>query len=168
MKEVDIDFLKILVEEYQDIKGRKILECLRKFDINHNTDCFEEACFKSVEEYCKEKVERKELITYEDILAILIRLSMMNFVLKKSSENLWYILLAGLLSEELQKARMSEVVKRLEDKFIEYMEILGEMKGEDAIRDIVLVFLFKDNADFMNTFLEGFPEFFEKLEKLWH
>jgi hypothetical protein len=56
--------------------------------------------------------------------------------------------LIALLPEEFQSLPKSVVVERIETEFIKFMEILGAIAGEDAIRDGVLKFLFKENREF--------------------
>jgi len=81
-------------------------------------------------------------------------LTIMYFVEVKHRSEMWYLILAGLLPETIQKAKMHEVVKRFEEQFIEYMEMIAKMRGDEGIRDAVLIFLFDENADFTLTFFE--------------
>jgi hypothetical protein len=138
-------FLQKLLEQYETIKGEKILENLRKFKFNHEDPNFVEACLGDIKKHFE---KRHEEISYEELLAFLVRLTIMHFVEKKHIKNMWFLILASLLPEELQNAKSSVLVEKMEAQFIRYMEMLGAIKGEEAIRDGVLKFLFKENRDF--------------------
>jgi hypothetical protein len=158
------DVLAKVLEDYENISGRGILEALRNFGFNHESKTFEQACLEKAIEY----LEQKEEMTNEEFLAILIRLCVMYFVQVKSSTSIWYLILFGLLPKELQQAKMSEVVKAIENQFVEYMEILGQIKGDEGIKDAVLVFLFKENGDLTSTVFETTNVITETLSKLLH
>jgi hypothetical protein len=54
----------------------------------------------------------------------------------------------SLLPEEFRTLPKSVIVERIETEFIKFMDVIGTMGGEDAIRDGVLKFLFKENKEF--------------------
>lgn len=151
MVEVKGEVMEKIFNRYEKIDGRKILEALKKFEFNHEAKTFEKACLERAVEYLKGKGGD---MTDEEFLALLIRLTIMYFVEVKHRSEMWYLILAGLLPETIQKAKMHEVVKRFEEQFIEYMEMIAKMRGDEGIRDAVLIFLFDENADFTLTFLE--------------
>jgi hypothetical protein len=142
------ELLSQIFERYEQIDGRKILESLKKFEFRDDEKTFQKACLMGAVEYLERKGGK---LTDEEFLALMIRLTMMYFVEVKHHTEMWYLLLSALLPEEIQMAKMSEVVKKLEERFIEYMEMLAKVKGDESIRDMVLVFLFKENADFILT-----------------
>ncbi|MCC6025506.1 MAG: hypothetical protein LM575_00870 [Caldimicrobium sp.] len=145
------EILVELFERYEEIDGRKILDILREFGFRDDERTFERVCLMGVLEY----LDRKDgEMTDEEVLACLIRLVLMHFVEKKYCTSLWYLLLLGLMDEELQKSKPSEVVKRLEEQFIEHMEMIEAMSGPEGIRNMVLVFLFKENAEYVLSVLE--------------
>jgi hypothetical protein len=144
MKEVPSLLQKIL-EQRETLKGKKILESLRNFPFDHENANFAEACLSGVRNYFEEKSGR---MSYEEVLAVLVRANIMNFVERGHVQNLWYLLLIALLPEEFRSLPKSVVVERIETEFIKFMEILGAIAGEDAIRDGVLKFLFKENKEF--------------------
>jgi len=152
MVEVKGEVMEKIFNRYEKIDGRKILEALKKFEFNHEAKTFEKACLERAVEYLKCKNDE---MTDEEFLALLIRLTIMYFVEVKHRSEMWYLILAGLLPEEIQKAKMHEVVKRFEEQFIEYMEMIAKMRGDEGIRDAVLIFLFDENADFTLTFFEA-------------
>ncbi|ALG96934.1 hypothetical protein [Hydrogenobaculum phage 1] len=148
MVEGKSELLSQIFERYEQIDGRKILESLKKFEFRDDEKTFERACLIGAVEYLESKGRD---MTDEELLALMIRLTMMYFVEVKHHTEMWYLLLSALLPKEIQMAKMSEVVKRLEEQFIEYMETIAQVKGDEGIRDAVLVFLFKENADFILT-----------------
>jgi len=152
MVEVKGEVMEKIFNRYEKIDGRKILEALKKFEFNHEAKTFEKACLERAVEYLKCKGGD---MTDEEFLALLIRLTIMYFVDVKHRSEMWYLILAGLLPETIQKAKMHEVVKRFEEQFIEYMEMIAKMRGDEGIRDAVLIFLFDENADFTLTFFEA-------------
>jgi hypothetical protein len=152
MVEVKGEVMEKIFNRYEKIDGRKILEALKKFEFNHEAKTFEKACLERAVEYLKCKNDE---MTDEEFLALLIRLTIMYFVEIKHRSEMWYLILAGLLPETIQKAKMHEVVKRFEEQFIEYMEMIAKMRGDEGIRDAVLIFLFDENADFTLTFFEA-------------
>jgi hypothetical protein len=152
MVEVKGEVMEKIFNRYEKIDGRKILEALKKFEFNHEAKTFEKACLERAVEYLKCKNDE---MTDEEFLALLIRLTIMYFVEVKHRSEMWYLILAGLLPETIQKAKMHEVVKRFEEQFIEYMEMIAKMRGDEGIRDAVLIFLFDENADFTLTFFEA-------------
>jgi hypothetical protein len=121
---------------------------LKKFEFRDDEKTSHNACLLRAVAYLERKGGE---LTDEEFLALMIRLTMMYFVEVKHNTEMWYLLLSALLPEEIQMAKMSEVVKKLEEQFIEYMEMLAKVKGDESIRDMVLVFLFKENADFILT-----------------
>jgi hypothetical protein len=163
MVEVKGEVLKEVFERYKKINGQKILENLRKFEFRHNERTFERACLSEAVEYLKGKGGD---MTDEEFLALLIRLTMMYFVEVKHRSEMWYLILAGLLPETIQKAKMHEVVKRFEEQFIEYMEMIAKMRGDEGIRDAVLIFLFDENADFTLTFFEATKALTDYINKI--
>jgi hypothetical protein len=104
--------LEEIFDRYEKIDGHKILECLRKFEFRHDEKIFEKACLSGVVEYLTSKDGE---MTDEELLALLIRLTIMHFVEVKHHTNLWYLILSALLPEEIQKSKMSEVVRRFEE-----------------------------------------------------
>ena len=149
------EILEQIFERYEQIDGRKILESLKRFEFRDDEETFEKACLLGAVKYLEKKNGE---MTDEEFLALLIRLTIMYFVEVKHHSNLWYLILSALLPKEIQMAKMSEVVRRFEEQFIEYMEMLAKVKGDEGIRDAVLVFLFKENAEFalsVLTTLEG-------------
>jgi len=144
MKEMPSLLQKIL-ERRETLKGKKILESLRNFPFEHGNANFTEACLREVRKHFEEKFGR---MSYEEILAVLVRANIMNFVERGHVQNLWYLLLLALLPEEFRSLPKSIVVEKIESKFIKYMEALGVIAGENAIRDGVLKFLFKENREF--------------------
>jgi len=144
MVEVKDGILKIF-DKYEKVEGRKILENLKKFEFRQNEEAFERACLLGAVEYFESKDGE---ITDEEFLALLIRLTIMHFVAEKWRSSMWYLILWGLLFEKNQKFKMSEVVQRFEEQFIEYMEILEKAIGDGGIKMIMFTFLFIENADF--------------------
>ena len=144
MKEMPSLLQKIL-EKYKTLKGKKILKSLKSFTFDHENTNFAEACLKGIKEYFKKKGEE---VSYEELLAVLVRANIMNFVEKGHIENLWFLLLMSLLPEEFRTLPKSVIVERIETEFIKFMDVIGTMGGEDAIRDGVLKFLFKENKEF--------------------
>jgi len=157
--------LSQIIDRYEQIDGGKILEALRKFEFNHEAKTFEKACLEKAVEYLKSKDGE---MTDEEFLALLIRLTMMHFVQVKYSSNMWYLILCGLLSEDIQRAKMSEVVKRFEEQFIEYMEMLSKVSGEEVIKNAVLAFLFKENADYTFTLLKTTEAITDRISRILH
>ena len=165
MFEKDNEFLSQIVDRYEQIDGGKILEALRKFKFNHEAKTFEKACLEKAVEYLKSKDGE---MTDEEFLALLIRLTMMHFVQVKYSSSMWYLILCGLLSEDIQRAKMSEVVKRFEEQFIEYMEMLSKVSGEEVIKRAVYIFLFKENADFVFPLLQTTEALMSQVSRVLH
>jgi hypothetical protein len=157
---------KILVEifeRYEEIDGRKVLNILKEFGFRDDEETFERVCLMGVLEYLNRDNGK---LTNEEILAVLIRLVLMHFVKKKYSSSLWYLLLLGLMDEELQKSKASEVVKRLEEQFIEHMEMIEAMSGPEGMRNMVLGFLFKENGEYVLSVLEEIEKGKEGISKL--
>ena len=165
MVEKDNEFLSQIVDRYEQIDGGKILEALKNFEFNHEAKTFEKACLERAVEYLKSKDGE---MTDEEFLALLIRLTMMHFVQVKYSSNMWYLILCGLLSEDIQRAKMSEVVKRFEEQFIEYMEMLSKVSGEEVIKRAVFIFLFKENADFVFPLLQTTEALMSQVSRFLH
>jgi len=163
MVEEKSELLSQILERYNQIDGRKILESLKKFEFRYNEETFQKACLMGAVEYLEGKGGE---LTDEEFLALLIRLTMMYFVEVKHHAELWYLLLSALLPKEIQMAKMSEVVKRLEEQFIEFMEMVAQIKGEEGIRDAVLVFLFKENAEFVLAILKTIEAKFDNISKM--
>jgi hypothetical protein len=161
---VSNEVLANILERYENISGRKILEALRKFEFKDEAKTFERACLEKAVEY----LEQKREMTDEEFLALLVRLCMMYFVQKKHHQNLWYLLLSGLLPREIQEAKMSEVVRKFEEQFIEYMEMVGSLRGDEGIRDAVIYFLFQENAEFVFTIFKTTEMVVENLSKMLH
>jgi hypothetical protein len=158
------EVLAKVLERYENINGRKILEALKNFEFNHEAKTFERACLEKAVQY----LEQKKEMTDEEFLALLVRLCIMYFVQKKHHQNLWYLILSGLLPKEIQEAKMSEVVKKFEEQFIEYMEIIGSLRGDEGIRDAVLFFLFQENAEFVLTVFKATEIVIKNLNKMLH
>jgi hypothetical protein len=137
--------LQEILEQYETLKGKEILKSLRSFTFDHKNANFAEACLKGVREYFEKKGGK---VSYEEVLAVLVRANIMNFVEKGHVENLWYLLLIALLPEEFRTLPKSVVVEKLENEFIKFMVVLKMISGEDAVRDGVLKFLFKENREF--------------------
>jgi len=137
-------------EKYKNVRGREILEALKKFEFNDEAEKFEKACLEKVYQYLEEKGE----LTDEEFLALLIRLCMMYFVEVGLGKNLWYLILLAMLPKEIQQAKLSEIVRRMEEEFIKYMEAMAKLRGDEGVRDAVLVFLFLENADFICSVFE--------------
>jgi uncharacterized protein (UPF0332 family) len=163
-KEDELGVLAKILEWYESISGKKILEALKKFEFNHEAKTFERACLEKAVQY----LEQKGTITNEEFLALLVRLCIMHFVQKKHYQSLWYVILSNLLPKEIQEAKISEVVKKFEEQFIESMEIIEKLQGDEGIRDAVLVFLFKENADFVFTVFNSAEMIVENLKKILH
>jgi hypothetical protein len=144
MKEPPALLQKIL-ERYETLKGGKILKSLRSFSFDHEDANFAEACLKGVRKYFEGKGGE---VSYEELLAVLVRANIMNFVEREHVNNLWYLLLIALLPKEFRDVPESVVVEKIETEFIRFMEMLESMGGEDAVRDGVLKFLFKENREF--------------------
>jgi hypothetical protein len=144
MKEVPSLLQKIL-EQYETLKGGKILESLRNFTFDHENSNFAEACLKGVKKYFEEKGGKVE---YEELLAVLVRANIMNFVERGHIQNLWYLLLYALLPKELHNVPKSVLVEKMETEFIKFMEVLKLIYGENAVKDGVLKFLLKENREF--------------------
>jgi hypothetical protein len=161
---VNNEVLANILERYENISGRKILEALRKFGFKDEAKTFERACLEIAVQY----LEQKRKMTDEEFLALLVRLCMMYFVQEKHSQNMWFLILSGLLPKEIQEGKMSEAVRRFEEQFIEYMEMIGSFRGDEGIRDAVLVFLFKENADFVFTVFKTTEMVVENLSKMLH
>jgi hypothetical protein len=158
------DFLVQIFERYNNINGRKILEALRKFEFNPEAKTFERACLERAVQY----LEKKKEITDEEVLALLIRLCMMHFVQEGHRKNLWFLIMSGLLPKEIQEAKMSEVVRRFEEQFIEYMEMINSLRGEEGVRDAVLFFLFQENADFIFAVFQASNMLLSGVKKMLH
>jgi len=161
---VNDEVLAKILERYENISGRKILEALRKFEFNHEAKTFERACLERAVQY----LEQKEAMTDEEFLALLVRLCMMYFVQEKHPQNMWFLILSGLLPKEIQEGKTSEAVRRFEEQFIEYMEMVGSVRGDEGIRDVVLFFLFKENAEFVFTVFKTTEMVVENLSKMLH
>jgi hypothetical protein len=144
MKEAPSLLQKIL-EQYETLKGKKILESLRSFTFDHKDPKFAEACLKGIKKYFEEKGGK---IDYEELLAVLVRANIMNFVEREHIQNLWYLLLFALLPKELHNVPKSVLVEKIEIEFIKFMETLKIIYGEDAVKDGVLKFLLKENREF--------------------
>jgi hypothetical protein len=158
------DFLAQIFERYNRINGRKILEALRRFEFNHEAKTFERACLEKAVQY----LEQKEELTDEEVLALLIRLCMMHFVQEGHRKNLWFLIMAGLLPQEIQQAKMSEVVLKFEEQFIEYMEMINALRGDEVVRDAVLFFLFQENADFIFAVFQASNMLLSGVKKMLH
>jgi hypothetical protein len=158
------DLLAQFFERYNSINGRKILEALRKFEFNHEAKTFERACLEKAIQY----LEQKKEITDEEVLALLIRLCMMHFVQEGYRKNLWFLIMSGLLPREIQEAKMSEVVRKFEEQFIEYMEMINSLRGEEGVRDAVLFFLFQENADFIFAVFQASNILLSSVKKMLH
>jgi hypothetical protein len=165
MVEEKSELLSQILERYNQIDGRKILESLKKFEFRDNEETFQKACLMGAVEYLEGKGGE---LTDEEFLALLIRLTMMYFVEVKHHAELWYLLLSALLPKEIQMAKMSEVVRRLEEQFIEYMETISQMRGDEGIRDAVLIFLFKENAEFVLSVLASIEGKVDQISKMLH
>jgi hypothetical protein len=157
------EFMEKVVAEYSAISGKRIIESLKKFSYKHELSDFVEACLSSIKEYC-EGAEDK--ITLEEVLAILVRFNIMLFVEKRVSQNMWYLILTKLLPEELQKVKPSEFAQKMEDKFIEFMEMLEETQGNEAVKQSIMNFLFKENKKITLTALDIIQNFTEKIQKV--
>jgi len=158
---VDKEIVSQAVKKFENVDPQKFLKILQSLGFNHSADSFEQACFELVIEKFKDKVELSD----EEFLALLVRLCMMYFVEVKHSENLWFLLLVGLLSEELQRAKKSVVVERLEKQFIEYVEKIAERYGTDVMRDSILYFLFGENVEFVGCFFKSLDIILNKIKK---
>jgi hypothetical protein len=143
-KEMPLLLQKIL-ERYETLKGGEILKSLRSFSFDHEDKNFASSCLKGVRKYFEEKDGQAK---YEELLAVLVRANIMNFVESGHVQNLWYLLLMYLLPEDFRNLPKSAFVEKIENEFIKFMELLGTIGGEEAIRDGVLKFLFKENRDF--------------------
>jgi hypothetical protein len=106
IKEKD-DILSQIFERYEQINGKKILDALKKFEFRKNEKTFERACLMGAVEYFEKKAWK---MTDEEFLALLIRLCMMHFVQEGYRKNLWFLIMSRLLPQEIQQAKMSEVV----------------------------------------------------------
>jgi hypothetical protein len=137
--------LQKILERYETLKGGEILKSLRSFSFDHEDANFAEACLKGVRKYFEGKGGE---VTYEELLAVLVRANIMNFVEKEHVNNLWYLLLLALLPEEYRNMPKSFFVEKIETEFIRFMEMLEAMGGEETVRDGVLKFLFKENREF--------------------
>jgi hypothetical protein len=161
---VNDEVLVKVLERYENISGKKILETLRKFEFNHEAKTFERACLERAVEYLEQRGE----MTDEEFLALLVRLCIMYFVQKKHCSNLWFLILSGLLPREIQEAKMSEVVERFEEQFIEHMEIIEKFYGDEGIKNSVLIFLFEENADFVFIIFKTMKMIVENLSQMLH
>jgi hypothetical protein len=167
MVEEKSELLSLILKRYEQINGRKILENLKKYEFSDD-ERFASACLKKAFEYLEKKGGE---LTDEEFLALLIRLTMMYFVEVKRYSNLWYSILSALLPEEIQTAKMSEVVRKFEEQFIEHMETIAQIDGDEGIRNAVLVFLFKENAEFTLSVLkaiEGKVDSISKIKRRWN
>jgi hypothetical protein len=167
MTEEKSELLSQILERYEQINGRKILENLKKYEFSDD-ERFASACLKKAVEYLEKKGGE---LTDEEFLALLIRLTIMYFVEVKHKSNLWYLILSRLLPKGIQTAKMSEVVKKFEEQFIEYMELLATAEGDEEIRNAVLVFLFKENAEFTLSVIktiEGKVDSISKIKRRWN
>jgi len=144
MKEAPSLLQKIL-EQYETLNGEKILESLRSFPFDHKEPNFAEACLKGIKKHFEEKGRK---MSYEELLAVLVRANIMYFVEKGHIQNLWYLLLYALLPQELHNVPKSVLVEKIEIEFIKFMETLKLIYGENAVKDGVLKFLFKENREF--------------------
>ena len=120
---VDKELVSQAIKKFENVDAQKVLEILQNFGFNHSARSFEHACFEPIIKYFKDRNE----LTDEEFLALLVRLCIMYFVQVKNHQNLWYLILSGLLPKEIQEAKMSEVVRLMEEQFIEYMEILFQL-----------------------------------------
>ncbi|MCI4463754.1 MAG: hypothetical protein JHC30_06255 [Caldisericum sp.] len=159
------ELLAQILERYHQINGRKIIESLKKFEFRDDEEKFAGACLKGAVEYFEKKGGE---MTDEEFLALLVRLVIMYFVEVKHHSEMWYLLLSALLPKEFQMAKMSEVVRKLEEQFIEYMEMISQIRGDDGIRDAVLVFLFKENADFALSVLTTIEGKVDQISKMFN
>jgi hypothetical protein len=159
------EILSQIFERYEQINGRKILDALKKFEFRENEKTFEKACLMGAVEYLEKRVGE---MTDEELLALLVRLCMMHFVQEGHRKNLWFLIMSGLLPKEIQEAKMSEVVRKFEEQFIEYMEMIGSLRGDEGVRDAVLFFLFKENSEFVFLVLQTTNMMLENISKMLH
>jgi len=149
--ESNSEILTNIFKRYEQINGKKILESLKKLEFKDDEERFSTACLIKVVKHLEKK---KDEMSDEEFLALLIRLVMMYFVREKRYSDLWYLFLLRWLSKEFRINKKSEIVKRLEEQFIEYMEEVAQEHGDKAMKDTVLMFLFKENAEFTLPVLE--------------
>jgi hypothetical protein len=159
---VDKELVAQAIKKFENVDVQKVLEILQNFGFNHLANSFENACFEPIVKYFKDRTELYD----EEFLALLIRLCMMYFVEVKHSENLWFLLLIGLLPEELQRAKKSIVVEKFEKQFIEYMQMIAERHGVEVMRDSMLYFLFGENVEFVVTWFKALDVVVEKIKSM--
>jgi hypothetical protein len=150
-----------IMSKYQFLSGKKIIENLKRFGFYHEHPNFTEACLAPIQDFYGEKET-----TYEDLLAILIRLNIMYFVKKRRNQNMWFLILTSLFPEELQKAPPSKVVEEMENQFIKYMEMFEAMGGDEAIKQGVMKFLFLENNDFTQIALTALHIATQEIQKM--
>jgi hypothetical protein len=149
MKEVKNNLWQVFFEWCQKSDGRKILEILKSLEIKEDGETLIENCLEKVAIYLQEK-ERQ--MTTEEFFAILIRIVFVFFMAIKASENMLYLILFSLFPQELRSKRTSEIVKILEEKFIERVEEVAKIGGEEKIKDVIFKFLFIDNEELVLMF----------------
>ncbi|DAD54616.1 TPA: hypothetical protein [Aquificae Conch Spring virus] len=159
---VDKELVSQAIKKFENVDAQKVLEILQNFGFNHSARSFEHACFEPIIKYFKDRNK----LTDEEFLALLVRLCMMYFIEVKHSESLWFLLLVGLLPEELQRAKKSIVVEKFERQFIEYMQMIAERHGVEVMRDSILFFLFGENAEFVASWFSALDIVLEKIKNM--
>ena len=155
------ELMQEIMNKYQLLSGKKIIESLKRFGFYHEHSNFTEACLGPIKDLYGDNET-----TYEELLAILIRLNIMHFVEKGCNQNMWFLILISLLPEELKKARPSKVVEEMEKQFIKYMEMLEMMGGDEAIKQGVMKFLFLENQYFTQAALAALHIATKEIQKM--
>ena len=91
------ELMQEIMNKYQFLSGKKIIENLKRLGFYHEHPNFTEACLGPIKDFYGENAR-----TYEELLAILIRLNIMHFVEKRCNQNMWFFILISLLPEELK------------------------------------------------------------------
>jgi len=159
---MDREIIAQAIEQFDRINLSKVLDLLRELKIDHDVNSFTRACLQSVVDRFGEQGK----LTDEEFLAVLVRLCMMYFVEIKHSDSLWFLLLIGLLPEELKRAKKSVVVELLEKQFIECVELIRLRHGDEVAKHSVLFFLFEENKEFVAGFYQALDIVIKKIQAM--
>jgi hypothetical protein len=159
---MDREIITQAIEQFDRMDLGKVLDLLRELKINHDVDSFTRGCLQSI----VDRFGSQNKLTDEEFLAILVRLCMMYFVEIKHSDSLWFLLLIGLLPEELKREKKSKVVELLEKQFIECVELIRLRHGDEVAKHSVLFFLFEENKEFVAGFYQALDIVIKKIQAM--
>jgi hypothetical protein len=159
---MDREVIVQAIEQFGHLNLEGVLNILRELKIDHDEGSFTRVCLQSV----IDRFGERNKLTNEEFLAILVRLCMMYFVEVKHSDSLWFLLLIGLLPEELKRAKKSVVVELLEKQFIEYIEMIRSRHGDEVAKNSILFFLFEENKEFVEGFYRALDIVIKKIQMM--